>query len=110
MNNYRERVVDAIAYWILLSIPLAYFVITYFYQFVIGGILTSYMLDDPVTVSIILGAFLSLSKPIGGLIFGIAFRKISSIVRYEKRIRTYMIISGFGLFLIFTEWFSLYMS
>jgi hypothetical protein len=59
------------------------------------------MPDDPVTVSIILGAFLALSKPLGGLIFGVAFWKISTIVSYEKRIRTYMIISGFGIFLIF---------
>lgn len=101
MNNYREKLVNAIVYWVLLSIPLVYFVMTYFYQIVIGSVLTSYMPDDPVTVSIVLGAFLSLSKPIGGLIFGIAFWKISTIVSYEKRIRKYMIISGFGIFLIF---------
>jgi hypothetical protein len=56
---------------------------------------------DPVTISIILGAFLSLNKPIGGLIFGAAFWKISKIISYEKNIRTYMIISGWGMFLIF---------
>ena len=57
---------------------------------------------DPITVSIVLGTFLSLSKPIGGLIFGVAFWKISRIVSYEKNIRTYMIISGWGIFLIFS--------
>ena len=46
-------------------------------------------------------AFLALSKPIGGLVFGIAFWKISRIMSYERNIRTYMIISGFGIFLIF---------
>jgi hypothetical protein len=88
-------------YWILLSIPLLYFLITYFYQFILGNLLISYVGIDPVTISIILGAFLSLNKPIGGLIFGAVFWKISKIVSYERHIRTYMIISGWGLFLIF---------
>jgi hypothetical protein len=32
MNYYREKLINAIAYWVILSIPLVYFVITYFYQ------------------------------------------------------------------------------
>ena len=42
---------------------------------------------DPITVSIIIGTFLSLSKPIGGLIFAHAFWKIAKSVRYEKNIK-----------------------
>ena len=101
MNNYREKPTNTIVYWILLSIPFVYFVITYFYQFIFGNLLIYYVGIDPVTISIILGVFLSLNKPIGGLIFGAAFWKISKIISYERNIRTYMIISGLGLFLIF---------
>jgi hypothetical protein len=101
MNYYREKLTNAIVYWILISIPLFYFLITYFYQFIFGNLLISYVGIDPVTISIILGIFLSLNKPIGGLVFGAAFWKISRIVSYERNIRTYMIISGFGIFLIF---------
>ena len=101
MNNYREKPTNTIVYWILLSIPFVYFVITYFYQFIFGNLLISYVGIDPVTISIILGAFLALSKPIGGLVFGVVFWKISKIISYERNIRTYMIISGWGLFLIF---------
>jgi hypothetical protein len=101
MNNYREKPTNTIVYWILLSIPFVYFVITYFYQFIFGNLLISYVGIDPVTISIVLGAFLSLNKPIGGLTFGAAFWKISKIISYERNIRTYMIISGWGLFLIF---------
>jgi hypothetical protein len=101
MNYYREKLTNAIVYWILLSIPLVYFLITYFYQFIFGNLLISFVGIEPVTISIILGAFLSLNKPIGGLIFGAAFWKISKTVSYERHIRTYMIISGWGLFLIF---------
>ena len=101
MNNYREKPTSTIVYWILLSIPLVYFLITYFYQYILGNILISYLESDPITVSIILGAFLALSKPIGGLVFGVAFWKISRIISYERTIKTYMVISGLGIFLIF---------
>ena len=57
---------------------------------------------DPVTVSIVSGAFLALSKPIGGILFGIVFWKISRIVGYERRIKTFMIISVWGILLIFS--------
>jgi hypothetical protein len=67
----------------------------------LGQFLISYVGIDPVTISIIIGTFLSLNKPIGGLIFGAAFWKISKIVSYERNIKTYMIISDWCLFLIF---------
>ena len=102
MINYRKKPSsNAIVYWIILSVPFVYFLITYFYQYIFGDILISYLEIDPITVSIILGAFLALSKPIGGLVFGVAFWKISRIMSYERNIMTYMIISGFGIFLIF---------
>ncbi|HJU58161.1 MAG TPA: hypothetical protein VJ583_00290, partial [Nitrososphaeraceae archaeon] len=101
MIKYREKQSNAIVYWIILSIPFVYFLITYFYNYVLGNILTSYLEIDPITVSIMLIAFLALSKPIGGLVFGIAFWKISRIMSYERNITTLMIISGFGIFLIF---------
>jgi hypothetical protein len=103
MNYYREKLMNAIVYWVILSIPLVYFIITYFYQYILGGILTSFLQIDPVTVSIVLGAFLALSKPIGGILFGIVFWKISKIVGYERRIKTFMIISGWGILFIFSS-------
>ena len=102
MNNYRERLSSSLKYWVILSIPLVYFLITFFYQFILARILISYLEIDPVTVSIVLSSFLTLSKPIGGLLFGYAFWSIAKGVRYERNIKTYMIISGWGIFLIFT--------
>ena len=101
MNYYREKIINALVYWIILSIPLLYFLINYFYQYIFGNILISYLTIDPITVSIILTTFLSLSKPIGGLTFAIVFWNISKIVSYEKNIKAHMIISGFGILLIF---------
>ena len=87
MNYYREKLINAIVYWIILSIPLVYFLVNYLYKFILANILISYLTIDPITVSIILTTFLSLSKPIGGLTFAVAFWKISKIVSYEKNIK-----------------------
>jgi hypothetical protein len=101
MTYYREKLLNTITYWIIMLIPLAYFIITYFYQFILGSTLNSYLEFDPVTFSIVLVVFVSLSKPIGGLIFGIAFWNTARTVSYEKKVRTCMLISGWGVFLIF---------
>ena len=103
MNYYREKLINAIVYWVILSIPFVYFIITYFYQYILGNILNLYLEIDPVSVSIILGAFLALSKPIGGFLFGLVFWNISRIIGYERNIKTYMIISGWGILLIFSS-------
>src|ERR671919_518063 len=103
MNYYREKLINAVIYWVILSLPLVYFIITYFYQYILGNILNSYLAIDPVSVSIILGAFLALSKPIGGFLFGLVFWNISRIIGYERNIKTYMIISGWGILLIFSS-------
>lgn len=102
MNHYREKLANAIIYWIITSIPFVYFLITYFYQTILSNLLLSYLEIDPITFSILLVSFVSLSRPIGGLVFGVAFWKISKTIGYEKNVKTYMIISGWGIFLIFS--------
>jgi len=102
MNSYREKLASSIIYWIIFCLPHVYFLITYFYQIILSNLLISYLEVDPITVSIVLGAFLSLSKPIGGVFFAVAFWKISRTISYEKNIKTYMIIAGCGIFLIFS--------
>jgi hypothetical protein len=103
MNYYREKLINAIVYWVILSIPLVYFIVTYFYQYILGNLLSSFLENDPVSISIILGAFLALSKPIGGFLFGLVFWNISRIIGYERNIKIYMIISGWGILLIFSS-------
>jgi hypothetical protein len=102
LSKYRNRLISSIVYGIVLSIPLAYFLINYSYQYIFGNLLTYYLTSDPITVSIIITTFLSLSKPVGGLTFGIVFWKISNNLRYERNIKKYMLLSGWGIFLLFT--------
>ena len=69
-----------------MLIPLVYFIITYFYQPILGSTLGPFLESDPVTFSIVIVAFVSLSKPIGGLVFGIGFWNTARAVSYEKRL------------------------
>ncbi len=101
MKDYRSKFINAFTYWIILSLPLIYFLLSTFYKLILTGFLIQYLTADPITVSIILTAVLSLSKPIGGLTFGIVFWKISKTLSYERNIKTFMIISGWGILLIF---------
>jgi hypothetical protein len=102
MNSYREKLIRSVTYWILLVLPLGYFLITYFYQFFLSNLLVSYFQNDPLTVSIFVSAFLSLSKPIGGLIFAFGFWSMSRVVGYERNMKTSMLIAGWGIFFIFS--------
>jgi hypothetical protein len=101
MSYYRVKLVHTIVYWAILAIPLVYFAITYFFSYIIREVLVPYMHLSPLAISLLLGVFLTLSKPIGGLIFGLTFWNISRTIGYERSIRTYMIVSGWGIFLIF---------
>ena len=101
MNSYREKLINIIVSWSILFIPLLYFLVNSIYQIILSNLLISYLTIDPISVSIVLTIFLSLSKPIGGLTFAIAFWNISKTVSYEKNIRIHMIFSGWGVLLIF---------
>jgi hypothetical protein len=102
MNSYREKLIRSVTYWIILVLPLVYFLVTSFYQIFFNNMLSPYFQNDPVTVTIIVSAFLSLSKPIGGFIFAVAFWNISRRVSYERKMKISMVIAGWGIFFIFS--------
>jgi hypothetical protein len=102
MNSYREKLIRSITYWTILVLPLVYFLVTYFYQFFLGNLLNFYFHDDPLTVSVLVSAFLSLSKPIGGTIFAFAFWNMSRVIGYERKMKMSLVIAGWGIFFIFS--------
>jgi len=101
MTNYKDRFIKTLASWILLSLPIIYFVFTYFSQPIFSYILFPYITHDPIFVSLVLTLFHTLSKPIGGLTFVILFWSISRTISYEKDIRIFMSIAGIGVMLMF---------
>src|SRR5690606_31123700 len=70
--NYRLRTKRNLFFSVLLALPLIYFITNYisnyYYHF-----LNDYFLLNPIVFSLIFVTIFSLSKPIGGITFGILF-------------------------------------
>ncbi len=101
MKSYREKLTHSVRFWMILILPLGYFLTANFYNS-LSFLLSSFFRDDPVTTTLVVASFLSLSKPIGGLLFAVAFWNMSKLLGYEKKMRLSMIIAGCGIFFIFS--------
>jgi hypothetical protein len=102
MRTAKDRFVKEVQYWIILSTPLVYFLLSYFAQDLFGTVLFPLIRSDPILISLALTTIFILSKPIGGIIFGLLFWRISRLVSFDKILREYMIISGYGFLLLFS--------
>jgi hypothetical protein len=58
---------------------------------------------QPIFYSILVTLLFTLSKPIGGILFGIAFWTLASSIRQDNAVRNYMIISAYGFVLLFAS-------
>jgi hypothetical protein len=96
LRHYTHKLGN-VKYWIILAIPLGYFLS----QFVI--LVGPFIQADPVTISIFLTLLFTLSKPIGGILFGIAFWIMSRSISSENVVRNYLTISACGLVILFTS-------
>jgi hypothetical protein len=102
MRTAKDRFVKEIQYWIIICIPLIYFLFSYFAQDIFGTLLFPFLRSDPILISLILTSIFILSKPVGGVIFGLLFWRTSRLVSFDKILREYMIISGYGFLLLFS--------
>jgi hypothetical protein len=88
-------------YQIVLILPLAYFV-SQFLVFSLG-LLGPTLISNPIFYGILFTIIFTLSKPIGGIIFGIGFWMIARNIDKNNVVRSYLIISGYGFLLFFTS-------
>jgi hypothetical protein len=98
--QHYSRKIGRTAYWTIVGIPLVYFLGQF--QPLILGMFSEYRLSDPVTFGVIYTLVFYLSKPVGGILFGIAFWSIAKKVG-RSQVRDYLIISAYGLVLLFTS-------
>jgi len=84
---------------ILITVPLIYFLSQFFtlsFNFI-----KPMILSDPFFYSILFTQIFTVSKLIGGILFGIAFWTIIKTIPKSYSIRNYLIISAFGMTFIF---------
>ena len=98
---YYSKKIGRLRFWLLVAIPLVYFLS----QFLSNMLSVSMVFgDDPVVVGIILTTLFTISLVIGGILFGIAFIKLSSRFSKSDAIRNYLIVAGYGfMFLLITN-------
>jgi hypothetical protein len=101
LQHYSKRL-GSIRYWIIFTIPLAFF-LTQFQPLLHLSVVSSYFSLQPVLFSTVYTLVFTLSKSIGGILFGIAFWSMARSVRYNKTLRGYLIFSAYGFILLFAS-------
>ena len=98
LRNYSSKL-GKIRYWILVTIPLAYFLSQFQPAFLYT--FAEFRTSEPVLFGLIYNLIFSASKPVGALLFGLAFWSVSKSVQ-NTAVTDYMMISAYGVTLLFT--------
>ena len=98
--RHHSKKLGVTKYWILLTIPLVYFLSQF--QPLFLDLFSDYRLSNPIVFNILYTLFFSLSKPVGGILFGMAFWIIARSVRYSG-VSDYLMIAGYGVLLFLTS-------
>ena len=85
--------------WIAFGVPLIYFLLQFQPLFV--GLFSQLFVSNPVLYSSIYIILFTLSEPIGGILFSITFWIIARKFDSNSNLRNYMILSAYGVLLIF---------
>jgi hypothetical protein len=87
--------------WILLCLPLVFFLLQF--GSLLTDLLSPFFRMQPVLFGTFYTLFFAYSKPVGGLLFGIAFWALAYKIRDNSIIRNYLLLSGFGFMLLFVS-------
>ena len=98
--RYYSRRLGKIKFWVLIALPLIYFLS----QFISNIFNISMILVDPILVGAILISAFIISLVVGGILFGVAFIRLSSKFSKDSILRNYLIITGYGfMFLLISN-------
>jgi hypothetical protein len=100
LHHYSQKV-GRLKYWILVTFPLVYYLSQFPTLFL--DIFDPIIRENPILFGSLLTIIYTLSKPAGGILFGIAFWTISRHIRHTIAVRDYLIISALGFVLLFTS-------
>lgn len=96
-----SRKVGKIRFWIVVCIPLIYFLLQF--QPLFLNLLLPYSQSEPILFSTLYTLIFTLSKVVGGILFGIAFWYMARRLTHSRIVRDYMIMSAFGFVLLFVS-------
>jgi hypothetical protein len=96
--NYYSRVIGKAKYWVLISIPLVYFLASF--QSLIVDLFLPLRLADPLIFGVIYTLTFSATKPAGAILFGIAFWALARNL-LNRTVKNYMVICSYGMIILF---------
>jgi len=100
LRSYRKKL-GRWKYWIIVSIPLLYF-LSQFQPAVLNFIL-SYVSDDLMLFNLVYIIMVDASRPIGGVLFGLAFILVARKMQNQE-VKGYLVISGLGFSLLLVSY------
>ena len=98
--RYYSKKLGTAKYWIMVSVPLFYFLSQF--QDIFIDLFAPFRLSDPILFGIVFTLVFNMAKPIGGILFGLAFWIISKRVS-QHAIKDYLIVSAYGIVLLLTS-------
>ena len=100
LQSYRKKI-GRWKYWILMSIPLLYFLSQF--QPVVLNFMLSYVSDDPMLFNLVYIIMVNASRPIGGVLFGLAFILVARKLQ-NREVKGYLVVTGIGFLLLLVSY------
>jgi hypothetical protein len=97
LHHYSQKL-GRVKYWIIVSIPLIYFLSQFLTLFL--NLFAPLIESNPIFYGILFTLIFTLSKPVGGILFGVAFWTAAKSIN-SSAVRDYLIISAYGFMLLF---------
>jgi hypothetical protein len=99
LNHYKYRL-GKIKYYALTIIPLIYFIFPFHTYF--ANLLSPFVLNSPIAVSVIYTILFSASKQVGAFLFSLSFLIASTVVPKDS-VRKSLLISCIGMTILFSS-------
>jgi hypothetical protein len=100
LQRYRKKLGKR-KYWIIMSVPLLYFLSQF--QPAAVNFLLSYVSEDPLLFNLVYIIMVDASRPIGGVLFGLAFIQVARKLQNQE-VKGYIGISGIGFMLLLVSY------
>lgn len=100
LRSYRKKI-GTRKYWIIMSIPLLYFLSQF--QPVVLNFILSYVSNDPMVFNLVYVLMVDASRPIGGVLFGLAFIQVARRLQNQE-VKGYLVLTGIGFVLLLVSY------
>jgi hypothetical protein len=100
LHHYASKF-GRLRFWAIIASPLILFLGQFASYF--GAVLDPLLSLDPVSYTMFVTLVFTLSKPIGGILFGIAFLTLARNFLHNTALRNYLVISALGFVLLYVS-------